>query len=256
MIQIKTEAEFAKMREAGKVVEEALLTLGNAVEPGITTWELDEIAKKVFDKHGAISSSYHYGDPPFPGQICVSPNEVIVHGIPRKELVLKEGDIVTCDVCCSLDGMHADAARTFAVGKISEEAEKLVRVTEECFWKGFEKVTTENRIGDISSAVQAHAESFGYGVIRELTGHGIGHQLHEDPDVPNYGRFGHGPRIVKGMAFCIEPMISMGRREIAVLGDEWTVITRDRKYAAHYENTIIVTENGPEIITLTEGKNV
>ena len=130
MIEIKTEADFAKMREAGKVVEECLLTLGEKVEPGITTWELDEIAKQVFDKHGAISSSYHYGDPPFPGQICISPNEVIVHGIPRKDVVLKEGDIVTCDVCCSLDGLHADAARTFAVGKISEEAAKLVVTTQ------------------------------------------------------------------------------------------------------------------------------
>ncbi len=256
MIQIKTEAEFAKMREAGKVVEAALHALGQAVEPGISTWELDEIARKTFEKYGAISSSYHYGDPPFPGQICVSPNEVIVHGIPRKDKVLKEGDIVTCDVCCSLDGYHADAARTFAVGQISEEAAKLIRVTEECFWKGFEMANTEHRIGDVSAAVQAYAESFGYGVIRELTGHGIGQKLHEDPDVPNYGRAGHGPRIVKGMAFCVEPMISSGRREIALLDDDWTVITRDRKYAAHYENTIIITENGPEIITLTEGKNV
>lgn len=256
MIQIKSQADFDKMKEAGKVVEEALLTLGRAVEPGITTLELDEIAKRVFDKNGAVSSSFHYGDPPFPGQICVSPNEVIVHGIPRKDWVLKEGDIVTCDVCCSLDGYHADAARTFAVGKISEEAEKLIRVTEESFWKGFEKCVEGNRIGDVSAAVQAYAESFGYGVIRELTGHGIGHQLHEDPDVPNYGRAGHGPRIVKGMAFCVEPMISSGRRDIALLDDDWTVITRDRKYAAHYENTIIITENGPEIITLTEEKDV
>ena len=256
MIQIKTRADFDKMREAGKVVEEALLTLGRAVEPGITTQELDEIAKRVFDKNGAISSSYHYGEPPFPGYICVSPNEVIVHGIPRRDWVLKEGDIVTCDVCCSLEGYHADAARTFAVGRISPEAEKLIRVTEECFWKGFEKCTTDHRIGDVSAAVQAHAESFGYGVIRELTGHGIGRQLHEDPDVPNYGRAGHGPRIVKGMAFCVEPMISSGRRDIALLDDDWTVVTRDGKYAAHYENTIIITENGPEIITLSEDKNV
>lgn len=256
MIHIKTQADFDKMREAGKVVEEALLALGREVEPGISTMELDQIAKRVFDKNGAISSSFHYGDPPFPGYICVSPNEVIVHGIPRKDWILKEGDIVTCDVCCSLDGLHADAARTFAVGRISEEAEKLIRVTEESFWKGFEKCTTDYRIGDVSAAVQAHAESFGYGVIRELTGHGIGHQLHEDPDVPNYGRAGHGPRIVKGMAFCVEPMISSGRRDIALLDDDWTVITRDRKYAAHYENTIIITENGPEIITLTEEKNV
>ncbi|MBP5492331.1 MAG: type I methionyl aminopeptidase [Clostridiales bacterium] len=256
MIQIKSEADFAKMREAGKVVEKTLLTLEKHVEAGITTLELDEIAKKVFDECGAVSSSYHYGDPPFPGQICISPNEVIVHGIPRKDIVLKEGDIVTCDVCCSLNGFHADAARTFAVGKISEEAAQLIRVTEECFWKGFEKVSDQARIGDISSAVQAHAESFGYGVIRELTGHGIGEQLHEDPDVPNYGKFGHGPRIVKGMAFCIEPMISSGKRDIAVLSDEWTIITRDRSLAAHYENTIIMTEKGPEIITRTEEKNV
>lgn len=256
MIQIKSDADFAKMRESGKIVEETLLTLGEAVRPGITTLELDEIAKAVFDKYGAISSSFHYGDPPFPGQICISPNEVIVHGIPSAKCVLKDGDIVTCDVCCSLDGYHADAARTFAVGEISDAAKQLIRVTEECFWKGFEKATVEHRIGDISSAVQAHAESFGYGVIRELTGHGVGFQLHEDPDVPNYGRFGHGPRIVKGMAFCVEPMIAAGRREIAVLPDEWTVITRDRSLAAHYENTIIITDNGPEIITRTEEKNV
>ena len=146
MIQIKTEADFQKMREAGKVVEKTLLTLEQHVEAGISTLELDEIAKKVFDECGAISSSYHYGDPPFPGQICISRNEVIVHGIPRSDVILQEGDIVTCDVCCSLNGLHADAARTFAVGKISEEAAKLIRVTEECFWKGFEKATVDHRI--------------------------------------------------------------------------------------------------------------
>ncbi len=254
MIIIKSKREIELMREPCKVTAEIFRELEEFIVPGVTTKDIDQFVETRYTKHKMAPTFKGYGG--FPAAACVSVNEEIIHGIPSDKRVLKEGDIVTCDVCCSLDGMHADAARTFAVGKISEEAAQLVRVTEECFWKGFEKATTDNRIGDVSSAVQTHAESFGYGVIRELTGHGIGHQLHEDPDVPNYGRFGHGPRIVKGMAFCIEPMISMGRREIAVLSDEWTVITRDRQYAAHYENTIIITENGPEIITLTEGKNV
>ena len=254
MISLKNPGQIAKMREAGKILREVEDEVREKIRPGVSTAELDVLAERLIRKHGAIPSSLHYEG--YPCSICASINDEVVHGIPNAKRILQEGDIISVDCTLLLDGWQADSAFTAGVGRISEEAEKLIRVTEECFWKGFEKATTANRIGDISSAVQTYAESFGYGVIRELTGHGIGHQLHEDPDVPNYGKFGHGPRIVKGMAFCIEPMISSGRREIAVLSDEWTVITRDRKYAAHYENTIIITENGPEIITLTEGKNV
>ncbi|HPE37876.1 MAG TPA: type I methionyl aminopeptidase [Bacillota bacterium] len=252
MIQLKTASDFEKMRVAGNVVALTLKALEDEVRPGISTKELDDLAKKVFDENGAISSSYHYGDPPFPGIICISPNRVIVHGIPSTNVILKEGDIVTCDVCCSVNGFHADAARTFAVGNISPEARKLMDVTKESFFRGYAAVKEGNRIGDVSNAVQQYAESFGYGVIRELTGHGVGFALHEDPDVPNYGRAGHGPRIKEGMAFCIEPMISEGSPAIVLMEDDWTVCTRDGKNAAHYENTVIVTSNGPEIITLLE----
>ena len=249
MVLLKTEDEIRKMQKAGRIVALVFEALSDVIRPGVSTYEIDRIAEKVIRGEGAVPSFLHYGTPPFPGSICASINEEVVHGIPDRKRILKEGDIISVDVGAVLDGFHGDAARTYPVGIISREAADLIRVTEECFWKGFDKAIAGNRIGDVSYAVMKHAEELGYGVVRELTGHGIGRHLHEDPDVPNYGKPGHGPRIVPGLVIAVEPMINMGTREVTLLSDEWTVATRDRLPSAHYENTIAVTENGPVITT-------
>lgn len=249
MVLLKTEDEIRKMQKAGRIVALVFEALSDVIRPGVSTYEIDRIAEKVIRGEGAVPSFLHYGTPPFPGSICASINEEVVHGIPDRKRILKEGDIISVDVGAVLDGFHGDAARTYPVGIISREAADLIRVTEECFWKGFDKAVPGNRIGDVSYAVMKHAEEHGYGVVRELTGHGIGRHLHEDPDVPNYGKPGHGPRIVPGLVIAVEPMINMGTREVTLLSDEWTVATRDRLPSAHYENTIAVTENGPVITT-------
>jgi len=249
MVQLKTTAEIEKMKKAGRVVALVFEALADMTRPGVSTFELDQKAEQVIRGEGAVPSFLHYGNPPFPASICVSLNDEVVHGIPSRQRILKEGDIVSVDVGAVLDGFHGDAARTFAVGAISPEATQLMKVTEECFWIGYELATVGNRIGDISSAIAHHAESYGYGVVRELTGHGIGRQLHEDPDVPNYGRKGHGLRITPGLAIAIEPMINMGRKEIRLLDDEWTIVTIDGKPSSHYENTIAITADGPIITT-------
>ncbi len=249
MVLLKTEDEIRKMQKAGRIVALVFEALSDVIRPGVSTYEIDRIAEKVIRGEGAVPSFLHYGTPPFPGSICASINEEVVHGIPDRKRILKEGDIISVDVGAVLDGFHGDAARTYPVGTISREAADLIRVTEECFWKGFDKAIAGNRIGDVSYAVMKHAEEHGYGVVRELTGHGIGRHLHEDPDVPNYGKPGHGPRIVPGLVIAVEPMINMGTREVTLLSDEWTVATRDRLPSAHYENTIAVTENGPVITT-------
>ncbi len=249
MVLLKTEDEIRKMQKAGRIVALVFEALSDVIRPGVSTYEIDRIAEKVIRGEGAVPSFLHYGTPPFPGSICASINEEVVHGIPDRKRILKEGDIISVDVGAVLDGFHGDAARTYPVGTISREALDLIRVTEECFWKGFDKAIAGNRIGDVSYAVMKHAEEHGYGVVRELTGHGIGRHLHEDPDVPNYGKPGHGPRIVPGLVIAVEPMINMGTREVTLLSDEWTVATRDRLPSAHYENTIAVTENGPVITT-------
>lgn len=249
MVLLKTEDEIRKMQKAGRIVALVFEALSDVIRPGVSTYEIDRIAEKVIRGEGAVPSFLHYGTPPFPGSICASINEEVVHGIPDRKRILKEGDIISVDVGAVLDGFHGDAARTYPVGIISREAADLIRVTEECFWKGFDKAIAGNRIGDVSYAVMKHAEEHGYGVVRELTGHGIGRHLHEDPDVPNYGKPGHGPRIVPGLVIAVEPMINMGTREVTLLSDEWTVATRDRLPSAHYENTIAVTENGPVITT-------
>jgi len=237
------------MKKAGRVVALVFEALADMTRPGVSTFELDQKAEQVIRGEGAVPSFLHYGNPPFPASICVSLNDEVVHGIPSRQRILKEGDIVSVDVGAVLDGFHGDAARTFAVGVISPEATQLMKVTEECFWIGYELATAGNRIGDISSAIAHHAESYGYGVVRELTGHGIGRQLHEDPDVPNYGRKGHGLRITPGLVIAIEPMINMGRKEIRLLDDEWTIVTIDGKPSSHYENTIAITADGPIITT-------
>lgn len=248
MVLLKTEDEIRKMQKAGRIVALVFEALSDVIRPGVSTYEIDRIAEKVIRGEGAVPSFLHYGTPPFPGSICAFINEEVVHGIPDRKRILKEGDIISVDVGAVLDGFHGDAARTWTVGIISREAADLIRVTEECFWKGFDKAVPGNRIGDVLRRHEARGRTRMSGVVRELTGHGIGRHLHEDPDVPNYGKPGHGPRIVPGLVTVVVSMINMGTREVT-LSDEWTVATRDRLPSAHYENTIAVTENGPVITT-------
>ena len=243
------------MRRAGRLTAVILRELRKACQPGVTTGELDDIAQMIIKEAGGSAPCVGYGEPPYPAAICTSVNEVVVHGIPSKNRVLRNGDIVTCDVVAELDGYMGDAARTFFVGNVSEEKRLLVERTKECFFEGLKKAQEGNRIGDISAAVQACAEGYGYGVVRELTGHGIGRQMHQEPDVPNFGKPGRGPRIKRGMAFCIEPMINMGKRNVVISDDGWTVSAADGLPSAHYENTVIITENGPEMTTYEEGLN-
>ncbi|BAH05256.1 type I methionyl aminopeptidase [Clostridium kluyveri] len=248
MIIIKTDREIELMRRAGRLVGEALLEIKNAVKPGITTKELDRIAEKYIIKRNAKPSfKGYYG---FPASICTSVNEEVVHGIPSENKVLREGDIISVDCGAVLDGYHGDAARTFAVGKVSPEAEKLIEVTKESFFKGIEKAVLGNRLTDISAAVQEYVEGFGFSVVRDYVGHGIGSNMHEKPEIPNYGRPGRGPKLVKGMALAIEPMVNMGRYNVKTQSNNWTVVTTDGSLSAHYENTIAILENGPEILTL------
>ena len=248
MIIIKSSDEIQKIREAGKIVSEALCLAGEAVKDGMTTWELNELIEKVIVEHGARPSFKNYNG--FPAASCISPNCIVVHGIPSQKVILKEGDIVSVDVGAFLNGYHADAARTFAVGNISAEARKLIDVTKECFYKGAAMAVAGNRIGDIGFAVQSHAEANGYGVVRELVGHGVGRNLHEEPDIPNFGNAGRGRRLVNGMVIAVEPMINEGTADVDFdKVDGWTVRSRDRKLSAHYENTIAITPDGPILLT-------
>jgi len=252
MVRLKNQIEIEQMKAAGRIVALALSAVENAVKPGVSTWELDQIAEREIRSHGAIPSFLNYGSPPFPASICASINDEVVHGIPSRSRILKQGDIISIDVGACLDGFHGDAARTFAVGEISAENQELIRVTEECFWKGLEQAKAGNRIGDISAAIQRHAEAHGLGVVRQLVGHGIGEHLHEDPDVPNFGREGHGPRIFEGLVIAVEPMINAGGAAVRMLADRWTIATADGRNSAHYENTFAITEAGPEITTLID----
>ena len=247
MITIKSEREISQMREAGRIVTETLVELENAVHPNMSTLELDAIAEDYIRSKGAVPSFKNYNG--FPGSICASPNEVVVHGIPDKDIILEEGDIISVDCGAILNDYHGDAARTLACGEIDEAAQKLIDVTKESFYKGMAQAVVGNRIGDIGHAVQEYAEEYGYGVVRDFCGHGIGTAMHEDPQIPNYGKAGFGARIKKGMCLAIEPMINEGTYEVAVLDDDWTTVTLDGKRAAHYENSIAVTEDGPIILT-------
>ncbi len=246
---IKTPAEIESMRRAGRIVEEVLLAMQKIVRPGISTEELDQAAAELIRSRNATASFLNYRG--YPKSICASVNEQVVHGIPggRK---LMDGDIVSIDVGAYFGGWHGDAARTFFVGTVAPEVQKLVRVTRECFFEGFNMARPGNRLGDISAAIQAHAQSHGYGVVRELVGHGIGRQMHEAPDVPNYGSAGHGIRLKPGMTLAVEPMINLGTARVQVLADGWTVVTQDKRPSAHYENTIAITDGAPELLTLTQ----
>ena len=248
-VTLKSAADIEKMEAAGRVVEEVLNLLERAVAAGVTTEELDELAAAHIKRRGASASFLGYHG--YPRSICTSVNSQVVHGIPGKYR-LKSGDIVSCDVGAYLDGFHGDAARTFLVGDVDPKVEALVRVTRECFFKALAVCRVGFRISDVARAVQSHAEAHGYGVVREMIGHGIGRRMHEPPDVPNYWdtrRFGHGLRLVEGMAIAIEPMINLGRKELRILEDEWTAVTRDGSLSAQFEQTVLVTEDGCESLT-------
>ena len=249
MIILKSDDEIEKMRVAGGIVADTLSMIEPCISPGITTGEIDRLVEEFIRSKGAIPSFKDYHG--YPASACVSVNEVIVHGIPGNRK-LKEGDIVSIDVGAYIDGFHGDAARTFPVGKVSEEAQKLIDVTRQSFFEGLKFVKEGNRLEDISSAVQSYAEKNGFSVVREFVGHGIGRDMHESPDVPNYGTPGRGIRLKKGLVLAIEPMILEGSRYMRVLEDGWTAVTRDGKLAAHYENTVALTANGPELLTLRD----
>ena len=247
LISIKSAREIDLMRRAGRLTAQARALAGSLVRPGVTTLEIDKAVRRFIESHGARPSFLGYGG--FPGSACISVNEVVIHGIPDHRK-LKEGDIVSVDVGACLDGFHGDCAATFPCGEVSPEAMRLIKVTEESFWKGIEHAVAGNRVRDISHAVQAYVEANGYSVVRDFVGHGVGVKLHEAPEVPNYGPAGHGPRLEPGMTLAVEPMVCAGGYAVRVLKDKWTTVTADGSLAAHYENTILITPDGaPEILT-------
>lgn len=246
MIILKSEREIQSMRDAGRIVAQTLAELKTAIKPGVTTLELDQIAEDFIIKQGAQPAFKGYQG--FPASICSSVNEQVVHGIPGLKK-LKNGDTVSIDIGTILNGYYGDAAFTFPVGEIDAQVQQLLTVTEQSLYKGIEQAIAGNRLSDISHAVQTHAEQYGYGVVRDYVGHGIGRNMHEDPQIPNYGTPGHGPRLKPGMALAIEPMINMGTHVVKVLKDGWTVVTADGKPSAHFEHTVAITPDGTEILT-------
>jgi len=248
MITIKTDAEIALMRESGKLTRDVLDLIGSRIKVGMTTKELDVIAHDYITAYGAYPSFLGYSG--YPASICASIDDTVVHGIPSDDIIIRDGQIVSIDVGVVYNGWQGDAARTFMVGNVSEEKRRLVKVTEECFFKGIENLRDGTPLGNIGFNVQTHAEQNGYSVVRALVGHGIGKDMHEDPSVPNYGKKGTGIRLKKGMTLAIEPMINSGVYQVRFMPDGWTVKTLDGKPSAHYENTIAITEEGVEILTL------
>ena len=247
MIILKTSRELTCMKHAGRIAQNALKLAGSLVKPGVSTWELDKAAHDYIVGEGAVPSCLGYGG--FPATCCISVNDVVVHGIPSKTKILKEGDIVSIDLCATYEGFVGDNTWTYAVGKVSDEAQRLMDTTRESLFKGIEAAKPGNRIGDVGSAVQRYAEARGYSVVRNYTGHGVGAKMHEDPSVPNYGTPGRGVRLLPGMVIAIEPMICQGTYEVKTLSDGWTTLTKDGKLAAHYEHTVAITEAGPVILT-------
>lgn len=248
MIYLKTKKEIELMKEACRITKGMLDIVEKNIRPGISTLELDKIAEEYCRSQGAIPNFKGYGG--FPGSICASIDSVVVHGIPHADIILKEGQIISIDCGAYIHGFNGDAARTFPVGKISEAKQKLIDVTRESFFEGIKGLKVGDRIGDIGERVQKYAESHGYSVVREMVGHGVGRNLHEDPEVPNYGHKGFGPIIQNGLVIAVEPMINMGKKEIVIDDDDWTTRTRDGRPSAHYENTIAITDEGVEILTL------
>lgn len=247
MIILKSKKEIELIREAGKIVAYTDEVVREAIKPGVSTLELDEIAEKTIRKYNAIPSFKGYGG--FSGSICASINEVVVHGIPKKTDILRDGDIISIDVGAKFKGYHGDAAKTHPVGNVSEEDIRLIKETRASFYKGIEQALVGKRLSDISHAIQMHVEAFGFSVVREFVGHGVGMDLHEDPQIPNYGPPDRGPRLENGMVLAIEPMINQGTYKVQVLEDGWTVVTIDKKKSSHYEHTIAITDNGPDILT-------
>ena len=247
MITIKSDREILLMKEAGRIVALAHQEVKKHIKPGVTTLELDRIIEKVIRDNDATPSFKGYGG--FPGSACTSVNEQVVHGIPSRKVKLKDGDMISVDIGANYKGYHGDSAWSYEVGQVTKEVSKLMEVTKESLFEGLKYAKAGNRLTDISHAIQSYAESFGYSVVREFVGHGLGKQLHEDPQIPNYGLPGKGPILKKGMTLAIEPMINMGRKEVKVLKDNWTAVTIDKLPSAHYEHSILITEDEPIILT-------
>ena len=250
MVVLKTSRELKAMRDAGRISSRALKLAGEAVEPGVSTLEIDRIVRKYIEEQGATPSFLNYGG--FPASACISVNDVVIHGIPRKNQILKQGDIVSIDVGAFYEGFHGDNAWTFPCGEVSKEAQALMDVTRESLFKGINAARPGNRLGDIGSAVQRYVEARGYSVVRDFVGHGVGAELHEDPSVPNYGTPGRGVRLLPGMTIAIEPMENQGVHTVETLSDNWSVVTSDGKLSAHFEHTIAITPDGPVILTLPD----
>lgn len=247
-VSIKSAREIELMREAGKRLAHVHQELGNAIRPGMSTLEVDALGEKLIKDCGCIPNFLHYNG--YPASICVSVNDEVVHGIPKKDRYLKEGDIVSLDAGLIYKGYHSDAARTHAVGKVSEEAMKLMEVTKQSFFEGIKMAKEGNHLFDISAAIDSYVSGFGYGIVRDLVGHGIGTALHEDPQIPNFSQKRKGVRLQAGMTLAIEPMVNAGTWQVNFLRDGWTVVTKDGSLSAHYENTILVTDGEPEILTM------
>ncbi len=249
MIHIKSQSDIQRMIKATEIAAQALEYGGSQIKAGMSTFELDKLIHDFIISKGAVPSSLGYCG--FTGSACISINSELIHGIPSKKKIIKDGDIVTIDVTTAYDGFQGDNARTFTVGEVSDETKRLLRITEEALYKGIEQAIPGNRIGDISNAVQTHCESNGYFVVRKYIGHGIGTEMHEDPEVPNFGKPGRGPRLVPGMTICIEPMINQTTEKVNVLSDGWTVVEANGNMSAHFEHTVLITEGKPLIMTLT-----
>lgn len=249
-VTIKSQREIELMRHAGKLLGQTLKQLEEAVRPGMSTWELNQIGEEIIRGYGCIPSFLNYNG--YPASICISLNDEVVHGIPRKDFIIQEGDIVSMDAGLIYQGYHADAARTVGVGEITENARKLIEVTRQSFFEGIRQAKQGNHLYDISGAIGDYAESFGYGVVRDLVGHGIGKNLHEDPQIPNFRQRRRGLKLQAGMTLAIEPMINEGSPDVCWADDDWTVMTEDCSLSAHYENTVLITDGEPEILTLAE----
>ena len=255
MVTIKTDYEIEKMREACRVAALTQKAIEEAIRPGISTWELDKIAEDTMIRNGALPAEKGYpsgikGVPDFPGSICASVNDEVIHGIPSKKVILRNGDILKVDLVAYKDGFNGDCARTYIVGETDKETKRLVDVTKQAFFEGIKYAKAGNRVGDISHAIGEYVEKNGFSVLKEFQGHGIGREMHEDPGVPNFGKAGHGIRLEPGMTIAVEPMVILGKPNILQLDDGWTIISEDGTNTAHYENTILITKNEPEILTL------
>lgn len=247
-ITIKSEREIELMRESCRLLAVVHKELEEKIRPGMSTWDIDEMGEKLIRKMGCVPNFKNYNG--YPASICVSVNEEVVHGIPSRKRILQEGDIVSLDAGLIYRGYHSDAARTHGVGKISPEARKLIDVTRESFFAGIKMARAGNHLHDISNAIDAYVRPFGYGIVRDLVGHGIGTHLHEDPQIPNFRQIMRGPKLRAGMTLAVEPMINMGRADVEWMEDDWTVVTQDGSWSAHYENTILITDGEPEILTI------